>query len=457
MLKPYESYKETDYDWIETVPSHWNGVYLRNITKLSDERNKERDDLALLSVYREYGVIEKSSRDDNHNVESLDLSNYKYVNKGYLVINKMKLWQGSLGVSLYEGIVSPAYIVCKVLGNNNLYYLQFLLRSSTFKTYYNRISKGIRVGQWDSNYSDLKLLKLYLPPKEEQNQIVKFLDWKTSKINTLINAKKKQIELLKEQKQAVINKAVTKGLDDTVPMKDSGVEWLGEVPEHWEVRKLRTLTKYQFQYGANESGILYSSKEPRYIRITDIDKDGSLKIENKLSLSTCIAEPYILNTGDILFARSGATVGKSFIFKSDYEQSAFAGYLIRFKPNKDILLSDYVYRFTLGSSYQLWINNIFIQSTIQNISAEKYKNLQIAVPSINEQQEIIDYIDNITTKIDTAITKTQQEIELLTEYKISLISSVVTGKVDVRSVVVPDFEIVEDVTEVKEVEEMEEE
>ncbi|HQN93010.1 MAG TPA: hypothetical protein PLQ09_02755, partial [Prolixibacteraceae bacterium] len=136
-LNPYPAYQPTEYDWLPQVPKYWEKRSIRTLTKLSDERCGSRDDLELLSVYREYGVIRKASRDDNHNVESLDLSNYKYAGNDYLVMNKMKMWQGSLGVSSYKGIVSPAYIVCSFTIDANYRYFHYLLRSATFKTQYN--------------------------------------------------------------------------------------------------------------------------------------------------------------------------------------------------------------------------------------------------------------------------------------------------------------------------------
>ena len=460
MLKPYNTYKKTKYDWLPKIPSTWKQRTLRSMTKISEKRNKDRTDLELLSVYRDYGVIRKSSRTDNHNVESLDLSNYKYVSNGYLVMNKMKMWQGSLGISAYEGIVSPAYIVCQITESLNSQYLHMLLRSPAFKTFYNSISYGVRVGQWDMRYNDFKQLEIYLPPKTEQDQIVRYLDWQTTKINKLINAKKKQIALLKEQKQAVINQAVTKGLDPNAEMKDSGVPWLGDIPKHWEVRKLRTLTRTPFQYGANESGVPHTDANPRYIRITDITSDGSLKNSGKLSLLDSIATPYILDDGDILFARSGGTVGKSFIFMSEYGCSAFAGYLIRFKPNTDVLIPNYIYNFTLGLGYKIWLSQVFIQATIQNISAEKYKNLQIPLPPLNEQVDINNYVKLKSEIYNKTIKIIEQEIELANEYKIRLISDVVTGQVDVRDIVVPVFveeDVIEDMEEQNELDEVEEE
>ena len=257
-LKPYERYKSTGYEWLKEVPSHWSKMPIRSITELSNERNGQRTDLELLSVYREYGVIIKTSRDDNHNVESTDLSNYKYVDKEYLVLNKMKMWQGSLGVSKYEGIVSPAYIVCKLIGGANNNYINYLLRSAVYKTIYNQLSYGVRVGQWDMRYDDFKNIQIFLPPKDEQDQIVRFLDSKLLKINKFIKNKKKLIELLKEKKQAIINHAVTKGLDPDAKMKPSGIKWLGDVPEGWSVCKLKNIGS--FKSGINLTSLVINEK-----------------------------------------------------------------------------------------------------------------------------------------------------------------------------------------------------
>ena len=208
-LRPYETYIDTGIDWLDKIPAHWEKISVRGITELSNKRCGNREDLELLSVYREYGVVRKNSRDDNHNVESLDLSSYKYVDKGYLVLNKMKMWQGSLGVSKYEGIVSPAYIVCKIKSDINLEYLHLLLRSPKFKTIYNRISYGVRVGQWDMRYDDFKKINFFAPPKLEQEQIVKYLNYQIEKINKFIKAKKKELVLIRELIDCETNRIIS--------------------------------------------------------------------------------------------------------------------------------------------------------------------------------------------------------------------------------------------------------
>lgn len=235
----YESYQSTSYRWLPKVPSHWLKKSIRQITSVLSERCGDRD-YRLLSVYREYGVIPKDSRDDNHNKESLDLSNYKVVHIGDLVLNKMKMWQGSLGVSQYEGIVSPAYIICKVLDKDiNLDYLHLLLRSARFKSYYNQYSYGIRVGQWDMHYEDFKNLKVYMPPRAEQDQIVRFLDWKVSEINKLIGIRKKEIQELEELFLKVTDIYVTHGIRRSAQYQITGIDWAPEIPENWSLSKIR--------------------------------------------------------------------------------------------------------------------------------------------------------------------------------------------------------------------------
>ncbi len=213
-------------------------------------------------------------------------------------------------------------------------------------------------------------------------------------------------------------------------MKDSGIEWLGEIPEHWEAVKLRYLKTNQFLYGANESAELNDRNQPRYIRITDIDSKGLLRKDTYKSLPIEIAKPYLLEEGDILFARSGATVGKTYIYDSDVGDACFAGYLIRYKPNTNKVIPKFIYNFTQTIGYEQWIGQINIQSTIQNVSAERYGNLIISLPPINEQKDIVNFLDHETGRIDQLINKKDQLIKLLHEKRQALISYAVTKGLD---------------------------
>ena len=207
--------------------------------------------------------------------------------------------------------------------------------------------------------------------------------------------------------------------------KDSGVKWIGEIPEHWECRKLKTLLLSPLQYGANASGVPYSEHLPRYIRITDITLEGKLKHSDKLSLSNEDAAKYILKDKDILFARSGASVGKTFLYKQEYGLSAFAGYLIKAELGKE-LIPELLFYFTQSDIYESWKNGIFIQSTIQNIGADKYSQLQIALPPLSEQEAIVTYLDSKVAKIDEYISIAEKKIAALEELKQTIIAEAVT-------------------------------
>ena len=224
-MERYELYDYSGFDWLGETPSHWNVLRMCYMFKPVSIKNTSGE--INLSVYRDYGVIPTDSRDDNHNVISEDTSNYKLVEKGDFVMNKMKCWMGSLGLSDYRGIVSPSYTVMKPLQPNNHKFTHYLLRSKKYIPQYKRLSYGVREGQWDLRFEDFRELPCLIPPLFEQQQIVSFLDTKTSLIDSLIKKTQRKIELLKEKRTSLINEVVTKGLNPNVEMNDSGIEWIG--------------------------------------------------------------------------------------------------------------------------------------------------------------------------------------------------------------------------------------
>lgn len=279
--------------------------------------------------------------------------------------------------------------------------------------------------------SDILNSFISFPSLSVQKNITCYLDKNCSNIDTILSKTRSSIEEYKKLKQAVITQAVTKGVRGEREMKNSGVEWIGKIPTTYSICKLKYLLKNPLKYGANESGIPYSDSLPRYIRITDITPDGNLKCTGKLSLSEESAKDYILEDGDILFARSGATVGKTFIYYQSYGRSAYAGYLIKASLNNKVF-PKFVYYYTCSSLYEIWKNSIFIQSTIQNIGADRYANLPVPVPkTLQEQEEIADYLDATCAEIDKLIAKKEQLVKELESYKKSLIYEVVTGKREV--------------------------
>ena len=228
----YTEMRDSGIEWVEKIPKEWKVTRMKTILQNVSEKN--HPDATVLSLYRDLGVVPKNSRDDNHNITSEDTSNYKFVRCGDLVINKMKAWQGSLAVSEFEGIVSPAYYVCKFISNStDKKYLHYLLRCRPYAQEFERLSTGMRVGQWDLGIDDFLRIPVICPSISEQSAIAAYLDSQCAKIDEIIAEAKASIEDYKQWKASIIYEAVTKGLDPKAEMKDSGIEWIGEIPAHW--------------------------------------------------------------------------------------------------------------------------------------------------------------------------------------------------------------------------------
>lgn len=224
--------KDSGIGWLGAIPADWDVSLLKYAIRWKSE--KGHPDESVLSLYRDYGVVPKDSRDDNYNVTSLDTTGYKFVEVNDLVVNKMKAWQGSIAVSDYQGIVSPAYHVCQITSNQVLpRYLHYLLRNPSYLPEYARLSTGLRVGQWDLGFDDFRNLPFLIPPKNEQQRIVLYLDGKCAEIDAVLAKTRASIEEYKKLKQAIITQAVTKGVRGDRPMKDSGIDWVGEMPADW--------------------------------------------------------------------------------------------------------------------------------------------------------------------------------------------------------------------------------
>ncbi|NBU09173.1 MAG: restriction endonuclease subunit S, partial [Proteobacteria bacterium] len=247
------------------------------------------------------------------------------------------------------------------------------------------------------------------PTPDEQAAIVRFLEHANRKIDGFIRAKRKLIGLLNEQKQAIIHRAVTRGLDPHAPLKPSGIPWLGDIPKHWETRRLRFCIKGKLAYGANEAAEFDNPDWPRYLRITDFRSDGTLKPDTFRSLPPHIAKDYPVQDGDILFARSGATVGKAFLVRTDTANACYAGYLIRARPRPDVVLPEFLFAYTQSLAFAQWKDEIFSKATIQNIGADKYSNLVVPIPKIEEQKSILAHIAVETLPLNTAIARTERE------------------------------------------------
>lgn len=435
MLKPYKEYRYFGLPWLEEVPSHW--LMLRNKNVLIEKKEvvgSSANNYLLLSLTLN-GVIARDMINAKGKFPK-DFNTYKVVEPGNLIFCLFDVDETprTVGLSTLNGMITGAYDVFQPANINGKYLYYYYLsidNAKGLKPLYTGLRKVINIQTFLGT-------KIPVPPKEEQDQIVRFLDWKLAKINKLIRAKKKQIALLNEQRQAIINNAVTKGLDPNVPMKDSGIEWIGQIPIHWNVIRLRGILSPVSIKNHPELPLLSVVREKGVI-VRDVkDKESNHNfIPDDLSGYKVVqAGQFVMNKMKAwqgsygISPYTGIVSPAYFVFDVNVKNKDYFHYSIRSKV--------YVNFFAQAS------NGIRVGQWDLNIS--KMKDIPFIVPSEEEQTLIIDYIKRTSKDIEVAITRFLNEIKLLQEYRTRLISDVVTGKVDVRDIEIPEYEADSDET-----------
>lgn len=422
-LKPYPEYKQSSSKWLGAVPVTWTVQNLRTLISKRTERN--RADLPLLSVAREKGVFVRSLTDaaENHNVIPEDLSNYKVARAGDLVINKMKAWQGSMGIAPCDGIVSPAYFVFNFRLANPAFG-QRLLRSKPYVAHFGQASDGVRVGQWDLSIPGMRQIPVIVPPLAEQAAIVRFLDWANGRLERTIRAKRKVIALLGEQKQAIIHRAVTKGLDPTLAIKPSGDPWIGDVPEHWKMLKLRQLLSRTAVRNRADMPLLSVVREKGVIKRDLDDREGNHNfIPDDLSNYKFVrCGQFAMNKMKAWQGSFGVSTFEGivspayFVFDLKEVGEAFFHLAIRSKA--------YVPFFAKASDG--------VRVGQWDLAESRMREISFFFPPEEEQKAIVDFVTESTATISVAMSRLEREIALLRDYGARLVADVVTGKLDVR-------------------------
>jgi len=432
-FRPYLEYKDSGVDWLGKIPADWEVKRLKYVATVSDERSYDFDSdlpyVGLEHIESGTGKLLQSveyHRDSSEEIESA-ASTFR---SGDVLFGKLRPYLAKVLKPDFEGRCSTELIVLRSGSDIDPPYLSYQLLSPGFISWINSMTYGTKMPR--ANALQIESTRLALPSRLEQIKIAAFLDHETTKIDALIGKKERLIELLREKRTALITQAVTKGLDLSVPMKDSGVEWLGKIPAHWEVKRLKFVLAAPLKYGANESAELDDPDLPRYVRITDIDESDGLREETFKSLPPEVAKEYLLREGDLLFARSGATAGKTFLYRKSWGECAYAGYLIRARLEIKKVRPEFIRYFTASLSYWQWLASTYIQATIQNVSAERYASLSLPSPPVAEQCAVVSFIALQTAKIDALVAKIQEAIGRLKEYRTALISAAITGKIDVR-------------------------
>jgi type I restriction enzyme, S subunit len=422
-VNPYPNYSDFDQAWLGELPSHWQVMRTKLLFNLVTEFAPVGNSEELLSVYTAIGVKPRKELEARGNKAS-STDNYWRVQQGDIIVNKLLAWMGAIGISEYNGVTSPAYDILRPKENVNPYYYNFLFRNPIASREFKRHSRGImdmRLRLYFTRFGDIKLP---LPPMEEQVKIVEYLQFKLKKIDRFIRKKKQLIKLLNEQKSAIINHALTKGLDHNAKMKPSGIEWLGDIPEHWEIMKMKYVAKIRNGSECDKQNV---GNYPVY---------GSGGIFGYY-------QHFIYNKPSVLLGRKG-TLNKPIYVDSPFWTVDTAFYT---KIFENLIVPYYFYLACTTINFDYYSTKTALPSMTQSSLYE----VKFAIPPLSEQQQIIDFINNETTIINQTISTIEKEIALTQEYKTALIAEAVTGKIDVR-----DFEIPETLEE-ESYEELEEE
>lgn len=429
----YQDYKESNVGWMGAVPRNWEIVPCRSVVKNLVDKNEGAKDQNYLSLMANVGVILYDDKGDVGNKKPDDLSKCKIVKKGNLVINSMNYAIGSYGMSAYDGVCSPVYIVLDA--NPELVEQRFALRifeNSTFQKYLATFGNGILEHRAAIGWDDIKGAYIPLPSKKEQEAILNFLDHEAAKIDSLIEKQQQLIALLKEKRQAVISHAVTKGLNSNAPMRDSGVEWLGEVPAHWDVTKIKYIAVLTPKKSEAEQ---FKNQTCSFVPMEKLKKDTLILDEVRLVGEVFDGYTYFKNE-DVLMAKvTPCFENKNMVVARDLENGIGFGsseiYVLRARLN---LLNDFLY-------YRLQ-EDVFIDLAtaamsgaggLKRVPSDFVNNFEAALPPENERTQIVDYIRQFTSKFDVLINKAEDAIKLMRERRTALIAAAVTGKIDVRN------------------------
>ncbi|GGE74823.1 restriction endonuclease subunit S [Sphingomonas prati] len=432
---PYPSYQDSGVEWLGAVPRHWRVERLGNLYREVSEAGSP--ELPVLSVSIHSGVSdEEAAPEDNERkiVRSEDRSKYKRVSPNDLTYNMMRAWQGGFGTVQVEGMVSPAYVVARPRTEVPSKYIELLLRTPGAVEEMRRHSRGVTDFRLRLYWDQFKDIRVALPPQEERNAILAFVDRETSKIDALVDEQRRLIGLLQKKRQAAISHAVTKGLDPTAPMKDSGVEWLGEVPAHWVVTALK---RYSMKVtdGAHISpeteGGIHCFVSTRDVSDQGIDFEGCLR-------TTPQSFDYLVKTGcnpefgDVLFSKDG-TVGRTTVVR-DAPDFVVASSLIIIRPSPEILNAEFLDLLCKSDAVQQQVASYVKGAGLPRLSIQNLLRVIGVFPPIDEQSQIVaatapqlDAIRQLHAAADAATA-------LLNERRSAFIRAAVTGKIDVRYV-----------------------
>ena len=434
-MERYNEYKDSGVQWLGEIPSHWEvkrlaSYFIERRTKVSD---KDYEPLSVTKngIFRQLENVAKTNDGDKR----------KLVLKDDFVINSRSDRKGSSGVSKYDGSVSLINIVLNPRSNVVPDFCNYILKGHSFIEEYYRNGRGIVADLWTTRYDEMKTIKICMPPVIEQQAIATYLDTATAKIDEAIAQQQKMIDLLNERKQIIINNAVTKGLNPDAPMKDSGVDWIGEIPEHWEVSRIKNVITLLTDYDANGSfsdiakncNINNGTPYAWMVRTTDLVNNRVGIVEGN---NYCDKKTYdylaksSLESGDLLMTKRG-NVGMVYVVPECSCPMTLAPNLYLLKTKASDINNRYLMHYLSSTKPKSQLAILNKSTTLGALYKDDVKSLQIVLPPIDEQLLLAQFIDKELDKVDSVISNCNRQISLLQERKQIIINDVVTGKVKV--------------------------
>ncbi len=429
--------KNSGIPWMEFIPSDWNVIRGKNLLKLMNRPVREEDDV--VTCFRDGEVVLRSERRTEGFTMSDKEIGYQGINKGDIVIHGMDGFAGAMGVSKSTGKGSPVLIVCNPKANDDARYIIYYLRTLAMNNVFVALATGIRERSCDLRWNKISVLPFVHPSFSEQQKIADYIERKTEEIDSLISLQEQMIEKLINYKKSVVTETVTKGLNPNVQFVPTGIDWIGSIPESWSLAKMDYICSVITDFVASGSfeslrkNVPYLDYPDYAMLVRTADLSGSAKSDKRVYISKHSYD-FLSNSnlfgGEIVLPNIGA-VGDAYIVPSNlYEKMSLAPNSIMFKTR--YIDKYYYYYFSDGPGSQSL--KIMCQATAQpKFNKTQLRGLQVVLPSVEEQKEIVDFLDSKCADIDRLITLKQQKIEKLKEYKKSIIYECVTGKINIES------------------------
>ncbi len=426
-MQRYESYKPSEIQWVNLIPGHWIVVRAKWIFNRMNRPIRRED--GVVTAFRDGQVTLRTNRRTEGFTNAIQEHGYQGIRKGDLVIHAMDAFAGAIGISESDGKSTPVYAACVPRGEYdvNIQYYAYLLRHMAHSGYIESLSKGIRERSTDFRFAEFRELPLPIPTRIEQYRIVSFLDQKTTEIDVAIAKKKRLIELLQEQKNILINQAVTRGLNPNVAMRDSGVEWIGEIPKHWESLRLKMLASF-ITSGPRGWSDRLSDKGAVFLQ--------SGNLNNSLGVDTASAHRVIvqkgaeakrtrLQNGDVVVCITGANTGRVAVARIG-EQEAYINQHLSLIRLNDVNPGFVAYSLSAQGNVYFYLCQYGLK---EGLSLFNVANAPIFLPPKIEQEEIVAFLDKAVNKIDAAVLASLKQCKQLKELKKILISTSVTGQI----------------------------